>query len=227
MYEMQGSVWFGLALLPFLCAALFHLKYCFYERHNYADITKTVLMPLLLAAYLIGAFTAGKMPSVLMTVALIAGWFGDLFLLRSDKKSFVFGVLSFGTGHILYTAFAVMKLGAAGTLNLPVLCILAVLYAGLMLFLMLRLFRYLKAMTKPVFGYMLLIAGMSICFVLYAFEQPSLASGCAAAGSVFFVLSDSLLARVEFIGGFPKSRFAVMASYLLAQLCIAGSAVLL
>lgn len=222
------TVWTAfISLIPFLCVAVLHLIYCFYDKQGYADITKMLLMPLLLCAYSIAVLAMGKIPSVLIAGALLASWSGDMFLLKSDRKSFIIGMLSFGVAHVLYIVFAAHRLAMIGNaVSIPIILPLIALYAASIVFLMLRLFRYLNMLTKSVFCYMLLIAAMSICFVLGATGQPSAASILAAVGSLFFVISDSVLAHVEFVGSFPKSRFVVMKTYILAQFCIVIAALL-
>ena len=95
----------------FLGALAVQLVTAMTERTRARQITKPVLMPLLLLFYWLKA----DAPTFLVMLALVLSTMGDIFLLWPGKQgTFIAGLLSFLTAHVLYI---VVFAGAAARAN--------------------------------------------------------------------------------------------------------------
>ena len=224
--------------MPFFAAALFHLISCLAGKERYADISKVVLMPLLIAGiaafYLTRFKTDGTteiplVPVILICAALAAGNAGDILLLGDVKPStMIKGLCAFLAGHVLYIAVLSIFVPFRAPSFLFVL-VAAVLYAA-------ALFLSWIAVKKPrgVIGagvvlYGGILAAFSILVLLrlagfaYAQDAQNLIGSLSKlyAGTLLFLVSDSILSHTIFIKPFFQSRFVVMCTYISAQFCIA------
>ena len=224
--------------MPFFAAALFHLISCIAGKERYADISKVVLMPLLIAGiaafYFIrfktdGATAVPLVPVILICAALAAGNAGDIFLLGNVKPATMAkGLCSFLAGHFIY--IAVLLFFVPFVPPAPLFTIIAVaVYAGAV-----YLSRILAGKPRGVLGAGVIVyAGILGTFSLLAFlhlagliytqGHRELIGSLAKlyAGTLLFIASDSILSRTIFVKPFFQSRFAVMSTYISAQFCIA------
>ncbi|MCL2764940.1 MAG: lysoplasmalogenase [Treponema sp.] len=180
-------------------------------------ILKSCLMPLVFAIYLTGA-GQGKVFWPIIT-ALVFAWIGDILLVRiTNILWFKLGLASFLTGHIFYI---VAMYGYAVPFNVPVLVISIIIAAcfGVMAY---KVVRPSKQMKIPVIAYETIILLMAIfaCQLFIAQSSVNLYFGAfVLAGSICFVISDTLLALKTFRR--VRIYFAVMVTYIAAQLLIA------
>ena len=191
-----------------------YLTSLFFKHGLFQSILKGCLLPLVLAIYVFGAEKI-LLPIVL---ALVFGWAGDIFLLKiSDLRCFRIGLASFLTGHLCYI-IAMYKFILP--YNIPVLfCSIAVAaIAGFFLF---RIIRPNDEMRIPVIVYETVILIM-VVFALQVFSSQGKEFGAFVfAGSLCFVVSDSLLAYDTFQKKTKVGYFLVMLTYILAQVFIA------
>ncbi len=196
----------------YLALCLVHLVLCLpFERGRrrfWQGFTKTLLMPALLAAVL-----ADGEAGALVAAALFFGWLGDVLLLRPDKPPcFLAGLASFLIGHGCYIPALLSGTDFSALRGILAALPLAVLGAGAYV----SLRRHLPGKMKPpVAAYLLVILGMAWAAVMRG-------EALLIAGAASFVLSDYILARTLFIRRRKWSDAAVMLTYLLAQLCLAG-----
>ena len=166
-----------------------------------------------------GLFAALSIPLLL---GMIAGYLGDLFLLKDSL--FTAGLGAFLCGHIFYIiAFTRDIVWKPQTALLLLILIPYIIY---ILWLKKHLIPWVPANMKiPVFVYMAAIVAMSVC----AFLRFSAVGGGLSAeyifytflGSVLFVASDSILAMTVFkrdVGSFME--VGVMITYVFAQFLI-------
>ena len=172
-------------------------------------IMKPFLMPLLALWY----FLSSSGPDYRIIAGLFFGWLGDVILLKKNKKRIAAGLAAFFMGHVMYI-FAVFRpvqfslYMAAGIL----------IYSAYILLVVRKLFPYVgRKMRIPVSIYILIISLMSFLAFVRASAYPSLPVFLIWAGSVFFVISDSILAFAFFR---KKREHLVMETYLAAQLLI-------
>lgn len=147
---------------------------------------------------------------------------GDVLLMLPGDY-FVPGLIAFLLAHIGYVvAFAP---GSSTKAKLGAFALLAAVAGANLAGLLPRIGADLKI---PVLAYVVVLASMAALALARAWT-PALAGAAprsvryAAAGGLCFVLSDSLLAWDKFGGGIPLPSLLILASYWLAQWCIAKS----
>ena len=177
-------------------------------------ILKGCLMPLVLAVYLSGVGTDNIFFPVML--ALIFAWIGDVLLIKiTNILWFKLGLASFLIGHICYIA-AMYRF--AVPFKIPVL-IVSIIFAVCFGIIAFRVVKPGNQMKIPVIAYETIIMVMAIFALQLFLEQRSLFGLLVFAGSICFVVSDTLLA----LKTFRRARvyFAVMVTYIAAQLLIA------
>lgn len=160
--------------------------------------------------------------SIPLLLGMIAGYLGDIFLLKDSL--FAAGLGAFLCGHVFYIiAFTRDIVWKPQTALLLLILIPYIIY---ILWLKKHLIPWVPANMKiPVFVYMTAIVAMSVC----AFLRFSAVGGGLSAeyifytflGSVLFVASDSILAMTVFkrdVGSFME--VGVMITYVFAQFLI-------
>ncbi|MDR0718651.1 MAG: lysoplasmalogenase [Treponema sp.] len=200
----------NLFLLFLALSSALHISAIVLKKECFRRITKILLIPLLLGAYLGG--TGTKMP--LPALALVFGWLGDILLIKiSEKRFFKIGLCSFLTGHILYIAVFIQALAK---INVPVLAV-SIAAAVLLAVPAYRLIRPDREMAIPVALYMAILESMSIIGLQLFFARGDMAGVFIFSGCLFFMLSDSLLAYFTFRPMVLWAAIAVMVFYILAQ----------
>jgi uncharacterized membrane protein YhhN len=191
-----------------------YLTLLFFKMSKLQGILKCCLIPLILAIYIFGAQKI-YLPIVL---ALVFGWAGDIFLLKiSNLKCFRFGLVSFLIGHICYI---VAMYYYAKPFNYTILCISIIFTIALGIFLF-RLVRPGKEMKIPVIAYETIIIIMTLFALQVFIVQGGSFGTLVLAGSLCFLVSDSLLAYNTFRKQAKLLYFSVMFTYIAAQLLIA------
>lgn len=193
-----------------------HLYCCFINKAGLRKITKVFLMPVLIGVYYFNAAD----PQLFVILALIFGTLGDILLIFTDSpKLFIYGLSSFGVGHICYVIAFIPRMGAVSPF-IAIFAVLAFIGAGLMLLKMLKPYApdNMKIMMR---SYVVLISAMSLCAILRFAAAPSVYAGVAAVGSLLFLASDSILSFEIFKGETKYGNFIVMLTYILAQSALA------
>lgn len=149
--------------------------------------------------------------------ALVLSLAGDVFLML-PRDLFVPGLASFLLGHLAYiVGFFVAGVSPTAFGVGLVIVALAVTVIGL------RVLQAVQSgdepeLSTPVLAYMLVISLM---------VAAAVGTGVALAivGAVLFYASDSLIAWNRFVAPTPRSRFAIMSTYHLAQAALVVSLV--
>jgi uncharacterized membrane protein YhhN len=200
----------NLFIALFAAAAAVHLVSIFAVNDRVQKITKICLLPLLLVVYM----SSAKNFFAAVLLAIIFDWGGDVLLLRSeDKRFFRLGLVSFLLGHLCYilTLFRF-----TGTFNVTALMGSAVA-ASVFGLLVLHLIKPVRDMRTPVIVYMIVIELMSLGSLQFLLYRGDITGAAVFAGSICFLLSDTVLAYYLF-RRFPKYGNAlVMLPYILAQ----------
>lgn len=185
---------------------------------NLHVFTKPMLMPALALYFLaeIHFFEKYKLnkTAILIIIALIFAWFGDLFLMWTgvNPNFFMAGLGSFLIMQLcyifLFKPFNINDLKENIILN------------GLVILFGISIFSYLYntlgPLQIPVFVYFLAILSMVLSAVgMYARE--AIAGKIVVWGAVLFMISDSLIAINKFKFNLPYSGFLIMITYILAQ----------
>ena len=201
----------------FLCIlaalSLAYLVSLFFERGRFQTIAKICLMPIITSIYLTGA----ERIFIPIVLALLFGWLGDILLLRiKEILFFKLGLASFLLGHLIYIF---VLLYFAGSVNIKLLVISLAVYAAAGVFII-RLIKPSKEMCVPVLIYETVILLMAVSAVQF-FAVYGLPYGLfILAGSICFVVSDTLLAIHTFRAKPKMYYFIVMLTYIAAQLFI-------
>ncbi|MDR1278114.1 MAG: lysoplasmalogenase [Treponema sp.] len=187
-----------------------HLVFTLVHKRAFQDLSKICLVPLLGAAYVLGA----EHPAVPILLALLFGWGGDIFLLKiSDVRFFRLGLASFLLGHLCYIP---SFLSAAGELHSTALLVSAA--AALPLAFAIHSFiKPEKAMNLPVIIYEIIILLMSLSALQLLISRRDGWGLLVFAGSLCFLVSDTLLAYCTFRTKPKHGDFFVMLFYIAAQ----------
>lgn len=157
----------------------------------------------------------------LIISALFFSWLGDLFLLLDKiyKTYFIYGLTAFLAAHISYTVYfwQMRKINKIG--KLPNALIFAGIAAYILIF-----FAFLSPNVQnlliPLGIYGLVISIMlGASLTSFEFRKNYFGKICVA-GTLLFVLSDSILAINRFVSPFKYALVLIMLTYAAAQLLI-------
>ena len=206
-------------LAIFGIATVVHIVAIILGKEKLRQISKCLVIPPLLAAYVAGAETQ----FLFVIPALILGWIGDVLLLKINKSIyFKLGLASFLLGHICYIIvfFDVLGIfgsgGAAGHLNIPAILIFTppAIVLGAVVF---RLIKPTKEMFFPVIFYMIVLETMTLFGFQTFLFNPDTAGLLILAGCICFMVSDTILAYYTFRKLKLSGAVLIMAYYILAQ----------
>ena len=135
---------------------------------------------------------------------------GDVILDLNFKGAFIAGLASFLTAHVCYVVVFALHFRLQKKM-------LAVSLAGIVLPAAMAVFLWphLGELKLPVAVYVTAIASMFLTSVNRSNINSSLIFG-----AMFFLISDSVLALNKFYAPIPAARYAIMATYYLAQYLI-------
>ncbi len=157
-----------------------------------------------------------------VVAGLLLSLAGDVFLMLPGDF-FVPGLVAFLLAHVCYIAAFIP---GVRLLRSPGIGLVLVAYGAANV---LALWRYLEnALRAPVVVYLLVLATMVWVALARWRQMPAGiagrgAAGSAALGAVLFISSDTLLAWDRFAGAVPLPALGILATYFLAQWCIARS----
>lgn len=170
-------------------------------------VPKVLPILLLFAVAVTAAPFGGKS---LLVAAILFSAAGDVILDMTFSGNFIAGLVSFLTAHIFYVALFLR--GAVLRRRTAVATVLALFFPVMMAAF---LWPHLGEMRLPVAVYIAVIASMLVTSLHRAKLNLTVVFGAMA-----FVASDSLLALNKFYSPFPWARYAIMATYYLAQFLI-------
>ncbi len=202
-------------LLILICASVGVLIADFFEIKILRYLTKPLLMPSLAMFY----FYASVEPDIMVLLALLLAFIGDVALMWPWKKPFfITGLSAFLLGHLFYVYLFFKSVDFLYGKYYLLLLAAPLALIGYIIFRKLK--DYLGDMKLPVVIYMFVI--MFMCFL--SFTRVCCFTGSQlflpVVGSIFFVTSDTILAFYEFKSKFPKGGVYYMSTYILAQLLI-------
>lgn len=158
---------------------------------------------------------------------LLFGLFGDSFLMfvHVDSNFFMFGLISFLIGHVLYiTAFYIdykWQTAIEKKASLTALIIFGIFGIGFYLYLR----PYLDALNIPVMIYAFVISLMAVMAVNRKGRVNTISYNLVFYGAILFLISDSILAYNKFVSPIRFSGLAIMSTYMVAQYLITIGAV--
>ena len=163
------------------------------------------------------------------TVVKLAGfgflfsWFGDLFMMFSaDFLYFVLGIASFLVAQVLYAFLFLRTIDISGKkpfLKKKPAWLIFYIAFGLIIYIL--LFNHLDAVLKvAIFIYILAILFMSAMALNRYGNGHPLSFSLVFAGSLLFVVSDSMIAINRFLVSIPFEGLFIMSTYIAAQFLI-------
>lgn len=177
------------------------------------QLSKPFLMPTLLLIYLYSTSTT----NLFVVFALVCGFLGDVFLLERERF-FVFGVVAFLIGHILYI-LALTKSISFFQIPIPIfIFILPYIFFGIVVYK--KLGSSLNSIRGYALIYIIIILAMSFSSLLRIRSITSYQFWMPFIGSILFIISDSILAMNEFKKNKKNKGAYVMLTYVTAQLLI-------
>lgn len=156
--------------------------------------------------------------------ALFFSWLGDVLLMFHDDHAlfFLLGLSSFLIAHIFYIIFFhFVRIKEMIKSRWYLLLIVALYYAIIIAILS----PYLGDMKLPVRIYAMVISFMYLLAMHMLFIKNKATGWWMMAGSLLFVVSDSLLAFNKFYQPFEMAGLFVMSTYGLAQLFLTEGAI--
>ncbi len=183
--------------------------------HKQEYLFKPLTTILIVGVALLGTGETTGIYKTLIIVGMLFCLGGDIFLMLPEKY-FIAGLGSFLVGHLFYlVAFSGDTAMALSIWLLPLTIYGAIVYG--------MLYKHLGKMRWPVLAYMVAIMLMA-CKALTRYSTlETTGAALAAAGAIFFVLSDSVLAFNKFKRPFTHARWITLATYWFAQWLIALS----
>lgn len=178
--------------------------------------TKPLLMPLLIFYVYRESIGKTTLKTLLLCAALLFSWLGDVTLMyQSNQTYFMIGIGLFLIAQIIY----IITLRNA-TFQTPQFNILSaipfLIYTGLLFYVLLPAGDF----TVPIVVYGLVILTMTYSAYLRKEKTSAESFKLAFLGSVFFVLSDSILAINSFKEAIPYGGVLIMSTYCAAQLLL-------
>ncbi|MET4781961.1 lysoplasmalogenase [Glaciihabitans sp. UYNi722] len=202
-----------LPFLPYLVIAVVHLASLLVASTAVSTSTKPLLMPALLLGFLWALRRARSELALIVSLAILFSWLGDILLGTPGDVGFLLGLGSFFLAHVAYLVVFLRPLRRRRVTRLAAL--LTLWWAALI------------AVLAPHLGTLLVPVAL-YGLVLGAMASAALAcNGWIAGGALLFLVSDTLLALKLFLPGFVfwQIDFVIMLLYVAAQGLIAFGAV--
>ncbi|HEX7846414.1 MAG TPA: lysoplasmalogenase [Chitinophagaceae bacterium] len=217
---MNKKTWIAL----FLLTLALHIASDYLPLSYLSYITKPLLMILLLTGFISASKGLHSALKKWVIIALIFSWVGDVLLMFQEKEPlfFLLGLSAFLLAHIFYILFfhGIKKeesISSRWWLLVPVVVYYTVLIGVL--------YPHLADMKVPVPVYGIVISFMLLLALHTLFIKNKTAGQWMAAGAMFFIISDSVLAINKFYQSFEAANIIIMLTYGLAQLFIVLGAI--
>ena len=184
-------------------------------------VSKPLLMLILLAYFVSNSRKMALLLKYPIIFALAFSWLGDVLLLidKHTKTFFVYGLTAFLVAHLCYI-FYFLKIRRLNNPGKAPNALLFLPIAGYSLSLLGVIAPNVKHMILPVAIYALVISVM-LAASFSAFDLGKQNFGkISVAGTLLFIVSDSILAINRFAAPFELAPVFVMTTYALAQLLI-------
>lgn len=205
-------------IILFLIVSILHVISCYKEITKLRNITKPLLMPILIFNFLFN----GKDINTIIILALFFGFLGDVFLIKSkNSKFFIMGLLSFLIGHIFYIVELFKNINFKNFYFIYLFSLLIPILISYFVYNKIK--NYLGSFKAPVIIYIFIIATMLCLSIFYFLTNTTSLPLIAMLGAILFVLSDSILSISTFKGSFKRDSFFIMITYIMAQFLLSYS----
>ena len=206
-----------LSLIMFILVTSVHLFASLKNDKPLRNKTKPFILLSLMGFY---CFSVSKI-RIVVVLALIFSWIGDLLLIPPGNKWFTAGGISFMISHFFF-ALSYVKDIAFSKINPLIMIVLGLIFFTIVMVTFKDLKPYLpKALFYPMYLY-LLINGTMNCFAIFrhlSCKEP--ATLITLIGAILFFISDTALFFVRFKKSSRlKTHFLVMLTYSLGEFLI-------
>ena len=192
-----------------------------------ASLTTVIkALPALMAVIFVILFRPPTMFTILLTVALVFCMFGDVGM----EVDLIPGIGMFLIGHIFYTANFLWQSSIVGFATVPMIVSIACMFVMVVyVFLLIRQLRSSGPELPPFILragtlYFLLISATLSTSLLLWLNSGTLLGFIPVLGSLFFIVSDSLIGVNEFYQKISHHELYIMSTYYLAIFLLSLSA---
>lgn len=206
-------------LIYFMALSLIHLFFCYFEMRVLRMITKPLILLSLSVFY---AFHA-KPVDPMVLIALICGLVGDVFLMLDDRF-FLPGAFSFTVGHGFYIYAICARMQGDLKQHIITAAIALTAYIVIVGMSSAKLEKHVenKSFKALMPTYLGIVAIVNVLAWVNLISRIASGEGAFYAslillGSMFFLTSDTILARAMFIKDVKRHNFPVMITYISAQ----------
>lgn len=192
----------------------------------WAGWCKPTLMPILLAWFHVAVGPDAGRFGVLVRVALVFSWLGDVALQRDGDGWFAAGLAAFLVAQLTYAAAFAGQAGW-GRRRLPAIAFAlatTVIATGTLVGRTV-VGHAPRGLAIPVGLYAAAITAMGTGAALRLGATPLASFALVFVGAEWFVISDSILAANRFVEPLPHARWSVMLTYTLGQFLIVAGCV--
>ena len=204
-------------LAVFVISTAIHLYASLKKIDKMRNITKPFILLSLLGFYVVSA----NVISLMIILALIFSWLGDVLLIPKGVKWFTAGGIAFMISHAFFIAGYCRDI-VFSAIPVFLIVLLAVFFIVTVAFIFSKLKEHLpKQLFYPMFLY-LLINGAMNCFAIFrCVSNPTAATITTAIGAALFFISDTSLFFVRFKkDGKLQTHFVVMLTYSIGEFLI-------
>lgn len=213
-----------LALLA-ICS-LIHLYHSWIDDYEKRKYTKPFLLPLIIAYYL----AASSNISIVLVIALVASWLGDVLLIPKGNKWFTAGGISFMVTHFLFIVVYAQQVDFSKILWAVVIPS-TIIYYGISVWVVHTLKPTTpKMMLAPMVFYLMCNSTMNLFSLMQLISNPCKATITAFIGAILFFISDCTLYLTRYHKNknlIFKKHFTVMLTYIVGELLITVGMVML
>lgn len=192
-----------------------------YLQNSQLDLFFKPLIMIWIAGYFF-LYSRGVDKRVLLFAGLgfLFSWLGDWFMMFASRDEFfILGIASFLTAQLLYAFLFLRTINISGKkpfLKKKPVWLVAYIAFGMIMYII--LFEHLDMALKiAVFIYMVAILTMSAMALNRYGNGHPISFTLVFVGSLFFVLSDSLIAINKFVVSVPFEGIMIMTTYIAAQ----------
>lgn len=206
-----------IALVLFVVVTSAHLYASHKTDRTWRNRTKPFILITLLAYYMLATDDLRLM----IVLALIFSWLGDVLLMPHGVKWFTAGGISFMISHAFFIAGYCQDISIANV-SWPVLIGMELFFLILVAYIFSKLKQHLpKPLVWPMFLYLFINGTMNCFAILRMLSNPCTATIITCIGAVLFFVSDTTLFFVRFNKDSRfRTHFWVMFTYSLGEMMI-------
>ena len=194
-----------------------HILAGFLDMQDLHDMSKALLMPILVYLLFVVADGVITLPRLLIAAALIFSWGGDILLIKKGEEIyFLAGLSSFLIAQLLYSFIMFKSTFSKPTIKIKP--IIPVIIYGIVL--LGSIVPNVGSLAIPIIVY----SGCILMMVSSSILRNKLTSDesfqWAMYGAILFILSDSMIAINKFVIEIPLAEALIMITYITAQYLI-------